>query len=118
MGQAEFVSLIPFDSTSHMKTASLWKKNPILNIGFLVLTVGMLTLTLDRLQLLGTATALVGLALLFIGYPEAKALGAPPVLLRVRRLKLRILTFCVVISFLVSLVDLWPQLLKLRGWGS
>jgi hypothetical protein len=100
-----------------MKNESLWKKNPILNIGFLVLSGAMLTLTFARLQFLGTVIAWVGLALLFLGHPQAKALGAPPVLLRVRRHKLRILMFCLVIGFLVSPVLLWPQFSKLRGVG-
>jgi hypothetical protein len=100
-----------------MKNESLWKKNPILNIGFLVLSGAMLTLTFARLQFLGTVIAWVGLALLFLGHPQTKALGAPPVLLRVRRHKLRILMSCVVIGFLVLPVVLWPQFSKLRNCG-
>ena len=99
-----------------MNQESPWKKNPILNIGLLVLGIGMLTLTFfDKAQSLGTVIALVGLAMFFIGYRKTKASGAPPVPINERRRKLRIMMICVAASFLASPIILWPQISRLHG---
>jgi hypothetical protein len=101
-----------------MNKESPWKKNPVLNIGVLVLSVGMLTLTFfDQAQLLGTIIALIGFAMFFIGYRKSKASGAPRPPVSERRKRLRILMICLVVSFIGSPILLWPQISKLRGIG-
>lgn len=105
-------------SRSRMKTESPWKRNPLLNIGILVMSAGMLTLTIfDKAQLLGTIVAVVGALMFFFGYRKAKAPGAPPPPRNDRRKKLRILMICFVVSFLGSPIILWSEISKLRGVG-
>jgi hypothetical protein len=101
-----------------MNKESPWKKNPMLNVGVLVLSAGMLTLSFfDQAQLLGTIIALLGFAMFYIGYRKAKASGAPRPPVSERRKRLRILMICLVVSFIGSPILLWPQISKLHGIG-
>jgi len=101
-----------------MNKESPWKKNPLLNAGILVLSAGMLTLTFfDSAQLLGSVVAIIGFIMFFVGYRKARASGAPPVPANERRRKLRLMMFCIAISFFISPVILWPQISKLQGTG-
>jgi hypothetical protein len=97
---------------------SPWKKYPILNAGAWLLAAGMLTITFfDSAQLLGTVIAAIGLIMFFVGYRKEKAAGLPPVPANERRRKLRLMMICLVLSFLVAPIILWPQISKFRGIG-
>jgi hypothetical protein len=101
-----------------MNKESPWKKNPILNIGVLVMSGGMLMATFsDRIGTIGAVVAIVGCVMFFIGFRKAKASGAPPVPVSERQRKLKLLMICVAASFLVSPIILWPTICKLRGAG-
>jgi hypothetical protein len=105
---------MPESHVCFMNTESPWKKNPLLNIGVLVLSIGLLTLSLlDRAQVLGASIVLIGFAMFYVGYRKAKASGAAPVPRNERRKRLCIVMASFVAGFLGSAVMVWSTISKL-----